>query len=100
MKRKVPSFFALLPIFAWGVLSSTAAAAQLGEPANDLGVRLGHIHLTVKDVGAQRQFWTGMMGGTLVQNGPLAMIQFPGVFILLEEGQPAAPTPADAGGRP
>ena len=90
MRLKVRSFFAQA-VFACGVLSSTVASAQLGEPANDLGVRLGHVHLTVKNVEAQRRFWTDMMGGTLVKNGALTMIQFPGVFILLQEGASTAP---------
>ena len=40
---------------------------------------------------AQVRFWTEMMGGALVKNGPLTMIQFPGIFILLQEGQSTAP---------
>ncbi len=90
MKRKTPSFLAQA-VFACAVLSPAAAFAQLGEPPNDLGVRLGHVHLTVKDVEAQRRFWTEAMGGTLVKNGSLTMIQFPGIFILLQQGQPSAP---------
>jgi len=64
------------------VFSLTAAFAQLAPP-NDAGVTLGHIHLVVKDVDAQQRFWTTMMGGTRVMNDRLAMIQFPGVYILL-----------------
>jgi len=90
MKRKLLSLFAKT-VFVCAVLSSTVLSAQLGEPPNDFGVRLGHIRLTVKDVGAQVRFWTEAMGGTLVKNGPLTMIQFPGVFVLLQEGQSTAP---------
>src|SRR6266576_3656064 len=77
--------------FACGVLLSTPVLAQLGEPANDLGVRLGHVQLTVKDVEAQRRFWTEAMGGALVKNSALTMIQFPGLFVVLQEGQSSAP---------
>lgn len=90
MRRKVPSMFAHA-VLAGSVLFSMPAFAQLGEPANDLGVRLGHVHLTVKDVEAHKRFWTDMLGGTLVKNGPLTMIQFPGLFVLLQEGQSTAP---------
>src|SRR5579863_10144602 len=72
------------------VLSFTPALAQLAPP-NDTGVTLGHIHLVVKDVDAQRRFWTAMMGGTPVMNEQLAMIAFPGVFILFRQGEPTAP---------
>lgn len=74
--------FVLYPVFGFG---------QLAEPPNDLGVRLGHIHLVVENVEAQTRFWTEMMGGTVVKNGPLTLIQFPGVYIMLRQGDPTAP---------
>ena len=72
------------------LLSSTPASAQLAPP-NDAGVTLGHIHLAVKDLEAQKAFWTTMLGGTLVTNGPLTLIQFPGIFIMLRQADAAAP---------
>ena len=72
------------------------ACAQLGPP-NGAGVTMGLIHLFVKDVDAQKQFWTATMGGTVVQNGPLMLIQFPGVYIMLHKADPAAPTTPPAG---
>jgi catechol 2,3-dioxygenase-like lactoylglutathione lyase family enzyme len=90
MRCKGSALFALAAL-AYGVVFSTPAFAQLGEPANDLGVRLGHVQLTVKDLEAQRRFWTEAMGGTLVKNGPLTMIQFPGLFVILQQGQSSAP---------
>jgi len=76
--------------FALAVFAFTPAFAQLAPP-NDAGVTLGHIHLVVKDVDAQKRFWTAMMGGTLVMNDRLEMIQFPGVYILLRQGEPTGP---------
>ena len=66
------------------------AAAQLAPP-NDLGVALGHIHLVVKDAEAQKPFWTAMLGGTMVANGSISLIQFPGVFIMLRQADPTGP---------
>jgi catechol 2,3-dioxygenase-like lactoylglutathione lyase family enzyme len=63
---------------------SVPAAAQLAEP-NQVGLRMGHVHLSVTDVEAQKQFWVGVMGGTIVRNGPLELIQFPGVYIMLRK---------------
>src|SRR4029434_1143592 len=82
----------LLPL-AWSMalFSSIPAQAQLATP-NDVGVALGHIHLVVKNVDAQKEFWTTMLGGTLVTNGPLTLIQFPGVFIMLRQGEPTGPS--------
>jgi catechol 2,3-dioxygenase-like lactoylglutathione lyase family enzyme len=83
-----------LTIFAITMLSvaltGVPAAAQLVEP-NQIGVTMGHIHLVVKDVDAQKHFWIDEIGGKLVKNGPLEMIQFPGVFILLRKGEPTDP---------
>jgi len=63
--------------------------AQLA-PLNHDGVTLGHIHLAVKDVEANKQFFTTALGGTLVTNGSLTLIQFPGVFVMLRQADAAA----------
>lgn len=80
----------LSPALALAVLTSADASAQLA-PANEAGVTLGHIHLTVRDVDAHKGFWTRLMGGTVIENGPLSLIQFPGVFIMLSRAEPTGP---------
>ena len=72
------------------VFAAVPACAQLA-PANGAGVTMGHIHLFVKDVEAQKKFWTAEMGGKVVQNGPLMLIQFPGVYIMLRQADPSGP---------
>jgi len=71
------------------ILWVTPAMAQLAEP-NQVGVTMGHVHLAVRDVDAHKQFWISVMGGTLVKNGPVELIQFPGVFIMLRKAEPSA----------
>ena len=71
-------------------LIAAPARAQLSMP-NQLGVTMGHVHLIVKDVEAQKQFWTSVFGGVVVKNGPLELIQFPGVFIMLRQGDASGP---------
>jgi len=66
------------------------ASAQLAPP-NSMGVTMGHVHLFVKDVEAQKKFWTETMGGTVVMNGPLLLVQFPGVYIMLRQAETAGP---------
>jgi catechol 2,3-dioxygenase-like lactoylglutathione lyase family enzyme len=75
---------------AVALLVSAPAYAQLAAPGA-AGVAMGHIHLVVRDVAANQQFFTGL-GGTQVQNGTLQLIQFPGVFIMLRQGEPTAGT--------
>jgi catechol 2,3-dioxygenase-like lactoylglutathione lyase family enzyme len=49
---------------------------------------MGHLHLTAKDAAASRTFWAAL-GGESVQNGNLQLIQFPGTFVMLRQGQPS-----------
>ena len=44
-----------LTFLAIAILWVVPAMAQLAEP-NQIGVTMGHIHLAVKDVDAQKQF--------------------------------------------
>lgn len=66
------------------------AHGQLGE-RNQLGVRMGHVHLMVRDIDAHKSFWTELMGGELVRNGSLELIEFPGVYILLTQADDPPP---------
>jgi len=79
MKSKIASVFLLVAAF------TMPAAGQLAVP-NAAGVTLGHIHLYVSDVAAQQKFWA-TMGGVATANQRLQMIQLPGVFILLRQGE-------------
>ena len=72
------------------ILAAAPVRAQLVEP-NQVGVRMGHLHLAVKNIDAQKRFWISVMGGTLVKNGPIELIQFPGVFIMLRQAEAAEP---------
>ena len=49
---------------ALAVFSITPALAQLAPP-NEAGVTLGHFHLIVKDVDAQKHFWVSILGGKI-----------------------------------
>ena len=77
-------------LLALVAVAVSPAMAQLAAP-NDAGVAMGHLHLVVKDVDVQKKFWA-MMGGVPVQNGQLALIQFPGTFVMLRQGEPAGGT--------
>jgi catechol 2,3-dioxygenase-like lactoylglutathione lyase family enzyme len=77
-------------ILALTVLAAAPMFAQLAAP-NAAGVSMGHIHLAVKDVDAEKQFFT-LLGGTPIKNGPLEMIEFPGVYILMRKAEPTGGT--------
>jgi catechol 2,3-dioxygenase-like lactoylglutathione lyase family enzyme len=69
------------------LLPVNAVWAQLAPP-NDMGVRMGHIHLNVRDVQANKDLFVAL-GGTPVQKvGDNEVIKFPGVLILLRKMEP------------
>ena len=72
------------------LLAALPVLAQLAPP-NAQGVTMGHVHLYVKDVAAQTHFWVDIMGGKIVHNEKLSMIAFPGVFLILTQGDPTGP---------
>ena len=52
---------------------------------------MGHLHYHVRDVEANKRFWVAL-GGKPVTIGGTDAIQFPDVFVVLDEGasRPAA----------
>jgi catechol 2,3-dioxygenase-like lactoylglutathione lyase family enzyme len=90
MKQERPMKGVCLFALTWAL--GAPAQAQLGE-RNQLGIRMGHVHLLVRDLDAQRHFWTSVMGGTLVRNGSLELIEFPDVYVTLEKA--ADPPPSE-----
>ncbi|MEQ1884508.1 MAG: VOC family protein [Bryobacteraceae bacterium] len=86
---KIPPFAAALCL-TMSLHLTAPCAAQLATP-NASGVTMGHVHLNVKDLAAQKHFWIDIMGGRPVANQQLEMIEFPGVYILLRQQTPAAP---------
>ncbi len=74
-------------LFAFALVFTTSASAQLVAP-NAAGVAMGHVHFTVRDVDANRSFFA-LLGGTPVTNGALQMIEFPGMYVVLDKGEPS-----------
>jgi len=64
---------------------ATTTSAQV-LPFNDAGVTMGHHHLMVSDVDAQRRIWVDVLGGEPSGNPPLLFVKFPGVFMILSNG--------------
>ena len=56
-------------------------------PFNEAGVTMGHHHLLVPDVDAQKKIWIDALGGQPSGNGPLLFVKFPGVFVILTSGK-------------
>ncbi len=75
---------------ALAAMSAIPAAAQLASP-NGAGVAMGHLHLYVRDVDANRRFLI-VLGGRAVESHGMHLIQFHGVDVLLDKGEPTGGT--------
>ncbi len=68
------------------VLCFTVTAHAQVLPFNEAGVTMGHHHLMVDDVDAQKEIWVDILGGELSGNAPLEFVKFPGAFLILSSG--------------
>ncbi len=84
------------PIFliASAALLTVAAAGSAQLPApNEAGVSTGHVHFIAPDPERHHTLWT-TLGGELVTSGNLTLVRFPGMYVLVTEGEPEAPSSA------
>lgn len=73
------------------LIAPCLAPAQLTAP-NEAGVAMGHLHLNVRDVDAQKKFWIEAMGATPAKLGPMDVMKLPGVLIMFRKGEPSGGT--------
>ena len=78
----------LIWILSVALLPLRLGTAQIAAP-NESGVAMGHIHLVVKDLAAARKFWV-TLGGAPIKLEQDEGVKFPGLLVLLQEGQPTA----------
>jgi catechol 2,3-dioxygenase-like lactoylglutathione lyase family enzyme len=79
----------LTPVLALicATLLPPGARAQLFAP-NAAGVSMGHLHYFVRDMAANRKFWIAL-GATPVMLGTREVLRFPGLTVLLSQGEPS-----------
>lgn len=70
---------------------SGAALAQLSPP-NYLGVTMGHLHYTVRDLEANRKFWVSLGATPEKKMGSSEVLMLPGVIIMLNRGDTSGGT--------
>jgi len=70
---------------------SGAALAQLSPP-NNLGVTMGHLHYTVRDVEANRKFWVSLGANPAKKIGSNEVLMLPGVIIMMDQGNTSGGT--------
>jgi catechol 2,3-dioxygenase-like lactoylglutathione lyase family enzyme len=81
----------IIEIAAAFAVMTGAAQAELSAP-NAAGVAMGHLHYVVRDVAANKAFWVGLGGRSVLFNGTTEGIVFPDVVVLLRQGEPSGGT--------
>ncbi len=69
-------------------LVTSPASAQLVSHAG-APVRIGHYHLNVTSIEAQKKFWVDTLGGAPLKFGGIDVIKFPDAFIFLRVQKPS-----------
>jgi catechol 2,3-dioxygenase-like lactoylglutathione lyase family enzyme len=79
-------------LLIFGVLFCCPALswAQLASP-NKAGVAMGHLHYRVRDVDANKRFWSAL-GGKPLRIGDTEVMKFPGVLVYLTQGESSGGT--------
>ena len=66
------------------------AQAQIASP-NEAGVAMGHVHLNVKDIEVQKEFWTEYFGAVPLKREGLQGVKVPGMLILFRQQAATGP---------
>ena len=75
----------LVPLAFFALLAP--AGAQLAAP-NEAGIAMGHVHLNVNDVDAQRKFWIDQFDAVPLKKEGLQGVKIPGMLILFRKQAP------------
>src|SRR5688572_7712228 len=73
-------------------MASGSAVAATSSAANAAGVAMGYLHYVVRDVAANKAFWVGLGGRSVLFNGTTEGIVFPDVVVLLRQGESSGGT--------
>jgi catechol 2,3-dioxygenase-like lactoylglutathione lyase family enzyme len=82
------------------LLASALAIAALPQlhaqlfPMDQTGITMGHVHLNVKDIDAQKKFWTDQFGAKplAIENPQLPGVKVPGMMIFFYKKDPIHPS--------
>jgi len=77
-------------IFSVIVALSALPAWSQAFPPNEMGVTMGHWHLSSRDIDANRKIFVAM-GGTAMKAGAFDVVRFPGVIVYLHLAPGAPP---------
>ena len=81
----------LIALVILGLPGSVAGSWAQVLPPNGVGVAMGHLHYSVKDLEANRKFWIAL-GAQPMMMGTREVFKFPGVLVLLNQVDATAGT--------
>ena len=77
---------ALATVFGVVILYSTNVCHAQLAPPNEMGVAMGHLHLNVRDIQADKKFWIALGGvpaNPIAPNANREIVKFPGVLVTI-----------------
>jgi catechol 2,3-dioxygenase-like lactoylglutathione lyase family enzyme len=78
----------LLSVVGLAVMIASGAPRAQTAPPNDAGVSFGHVHLVVKDLEANKQFWTTLGATPGKALGTNEVMKIPNMLVLYRQGEP------------
>jgi catechol 2,3-dioxygenase-like lactoylglutathione lyase family enzyme len=73
------------------VVLAVPAHAQLAKLGPNQSASMGHLHIRVKDAEAAKKFFIEL-GGHMIKNGGLELVEFPGIYIQIRQMEPSGGT--------
>src|ERR1700694_3768329 len=67
--------------------SSTSLFAQLAGP-NESGISIGQAQLILRNPAEHKKLWVDILRTKVTHSGSLELLKLPGIFIVLEQGEP------------
>src|SRR5687767_11088752 len=94
-RQQIPGWLrAGLVATGWIFLFAASAGPLFAQiaPPNESGVSIGHVQLIVRNPEVHKKLWVDMLGAKVARSGSLELLKLPGIFIVLEKGEPTGPS--------
>jgi catechol-2,3-dioxygenase len=89
LMHSIVNLIALVSVISLAMTGSLAQAQSIPAASP---VAFTHVHLTVKDIAATKTLWVDGLGGSAMTVGTTEAVTFPGLLVLLHQGEPKSGT--------
>jgi catechol 2,3-dioxygenase-like lactoylglutathione lyase family enzyme len=94
-RQQIPGWLRVsLVATGWIFLFAASAGPLFAQiaPPNESGVSIGHMQLIVRNPEVDKKLWVDILGAKVTRSGSLELLKLPGIFIVLEKGEPTGPS--------